>query len=306
VVILVALTAACSSSAKPAATPTTTAPEPLIACGGKTTVHYAKYDGVDPNLNSIDVWRPPAGKDGQCSNRPLVVWIHGGGWTGGDKVDYIPDKVKLFTGAGYAFASVNYRLTNIEVDPPKPAYPVHNKDAADAMAWLIAHAPELGVDVTHVAVLGYSAGGGILGAITTDASYLGAHNLKLTAIRCALDIDGEGFDVPYGATHPDPHVHTSYTNIFGHDPATWKQASPMTHIAADKGIPEYFVAARGPSGRMYEHNEFIKALRAAGVPVTVYDAQGLDHETVSAYIGKPGDNTITPPLMAFITKCFAK
>jgi acetyl esterase/lipase len=276
----------------------------LIPCGGKTTQQYAVYEGVDANLNSLDVWRPPAGKDG-CSNRPLVVWIHGGGWTGGDKVDYIPDKVRLFTEAGYVFASVNYRLTDVALDPPKPAYPVHNKDAADAIAWLVAHGPELGVDLSRIAVLGYSAGGGILGAITTDASYLGAHGLKLDSIRCAADIDGEGFDVPYGATHPDPHVHTSYTNIFGHDPATWKAASPMTHIAAGKGIPDYFVAARGPEGRMYEHNEFINALGAAGVPVTVFDAQALDHETVSAYIGKPGDTTITPPLTDFLKQCFA-
>jgi hypothetical protein len=37
----------------------------------------------------------------------------------------------------------------------------------------------------------------------------------------------------------------------------------------------------------------------------VYDAQRLDHETVSTYLGKPGDATITPPVMDFIKGCFA-
>jgi acetyl esterase/lipase len=275
----------------------------LLPCGGKLTARYAVHDGVDANLNSLDVWRPPAGKRG-CSDRPLVVWVHGGGWTDGDKTDDIESKVSLFTGAGYAFASVNYRLTDVAVDPPQPQYPVHNTDAADGVSWLVVHAPELGVAADRIAVLGYSAGGGIVGAFTTDESYLGAHGLKLDSVRCAASIDGEGFDVPYGATHPDSHVHDSYTNVFGHDPATWETASPINHIAAGKGIPVYFVAARGPEGRMYEHNEFIAKLRAAGVSVTVFDAQALDHETVAKNI-KPGDTTITPPLVDFLEQCFA-
>jgi arylformamidase len=301
--VVVGASAGCSSQGTETAPPkTTTVPKPLVACGGKATVQYARYDGVDAKLNSLDVWRPPAGDDG-CSDRPLVVWVHGGGWTGGDKTDDIETKVRLFTDAGYAFASVNYRLTDVTVDPPKPQYPVHNKDGADGVAWLVAHAPELGVNRDRIAVLGYSAGGGIVGAFTTDESYLGAHGLKLDSIRCAASIDGEGFDVPYGATHPDPLVHDSYTNVWGHDPATWKTGSPIHHIAAGKGIPEYFVAARGPEGRMYEHNAFIAKLREAGVPVTVFDAQALDHETVAKNI-KPGDTTITPPLMDFVKQCF--
>jgi acetyl esterase/lipase len=298
-VVLIATSAACSSS-RSTSSP---APEPLLPCGGKLTVRYAVHEGVDANLNSLDVWRPAAGADG-CSARPLVVWVHGGGWTGGDKSDDIDSKVSLFTQAGDAFASINYRLTNDAVDPPTPQYPVHDQDAADGFSWLVLHAPELGVDVARIAVLGYSAGGGIVGAFTTDESYLGAHGVKLDSIRCAASIDGEGFDVPYGATHPNPNVHSTYTTAFGNDPATWEAASPINHIAPGKGIPTYFVAARGPEGRIHEHNEFIAGLRAAGVSVTVYDAQALDHATVATNI-KPGDTTITPPLMDFIKRCFA-
>ena len=274
----------------------------MLPCGGTTTQRYATHEGVDANLNSLDVYRPPADDDG-CSDRPLVVWVHGGSWKGGDKQDDIASKVAVFTGAGYAVASVNYRLTDDTVEPPTPQYPVHDVDAADAIAWLVAHAPEVGVDVDRIAVLGYSAGGGIVGAIATDESYLGAHDLKLDAIRCAGSIDGEGFDVPYGATHPDPRVQDNYTDVFGDDPARWEGASPIHHVAAGKGIPDYFVAARGPEGRMYEHNELIDGLRAAGVPVTVFDAQALAHDTVATNI-KPGDTTITPHLLDFLAGCF--
>jgi acetyl esterase/lipase len=298
---LVALggTAAACSSSRVTGPPT---PAPLIPCGAKLTARYATHEGVDPNLNSLDVWRPPADAHG-CSDRPLVVWVHGGGWSDGDKTDKIEGKVSLFTSAGYAFASVNYRLTDDTVEPPTPQYPVHDQDAADAVSWLVAHAPELGVDLARIAVLGYSAGGGIVGAFTTDQSYLGAHGVRLDAIRCAASIDGEGFDVPYGATHEDPNVHDAYNTAFGSVPATWQTASPIDHTAAGKGIPTYFVATRGAEGRVYEHNEFITALRNAGVSVTVFDAQALDHATVADNI-KPGDTTITPPLMGFLEQCF--
>ena len=96
--------------------------------------------GVDANLNSLDIYLPPAGEDDDCTGRPLVVWVHGGGWHEGDKTDDIGDKVRLFTGAGYAFASVNYRLTDVTLEPPAPQYPVHDQDTADAVAWLVAHA----------------------------------------------------------------------------------------------------------------------------------------------------------------------
>ena len=51
-------------------------------------------------------------------------------------------------------------------------------------------------------------------------------------------------------------------------------------------------------------NEFVAALRAAGVPVTVLDAQDLNHDEVSVNIGAPGDTVMTPAVMEFLTRCF--
>src|SRR4051812_4239943 len=59
-------------------------PPMLVACGEHRTFAYATPPGVDPNLTSLDVYVPPAGAEG-CRGRPIVVWVHGGGWTGGDK-----------------------------------------------------------------------------------------------------------------------------------------------------------------------------------------------------------------------------
>ena len=211
------------------------------------TFTYAEMTGVDPNRISLDVYTPPA-TDGACADRPLVVWVHGGGWAGGDKAEFMEDKVPLFNGAGFVFASVNYRLTDETLVPPSPQYPVHNDDTAASLAWLVDHAEQIGADPEQIAVLGHSAGGGITAAISTDERYLGRFGLPLDTIGCAGSMDGEGYDVTAGATTSPPEWQPTYTTAFGTDPAVWADASPINHVAADKGIPD--LLRRGTRGRL--------------------------------------------------------
>jgi acetyl esterase/lipase len=267
----------------------------------KQTVQYAGYAGVDPKLTSLDLYLPAV--HAPCHVRPIVVWVHGGAWQGGDKSEYMPDKVALFNGAGYVFASVNYRLTDSSAATPL-RWPVHDDDTADALAWLVSHASEFGGDPHRLAVLGHSAGGGIVAAIATDDRYLGRHHLALDTITCAGSMDGEGYDVVAGATTSPPEYHPTYLAAFGSDPSVWPEASPINHVAAGKGIAAYFVAGRGPEWRLEQHRRFVDALNRAGVPTTVLDARQLEHADLTTDVGAPGDTTVTPPLMSFLTKCF--
>ena len=288
----------------------------LVGCGGgtvatssvcrdspvKETVQYASYPGVDPNLNRLDLYLPSAPEP--CRARPIVVWVHGGGWEGGDKAEFMENKVPLFNGAGYVFASVNYRLSDSS-NPDHLLWPVHDDDAADAVAWLVSHAAQFGGDPRQIAVLGHSAGGGIVAAITTDDRYLGRSDLPLGAIECAGSMDGEGYDVVAGATTSPPEWQPTYLNAFGTDPARWEQASPIRYVAAGKGIPSYFVAARGIDWRLQQHIDFVDALRGAGVPTTVLDSRQLEHADLTTAVGAPGDTVVTPALMSFLHDCFA-
>jgi arylformamidase len=277
---------------------------PLLGCDATGTFAYASHAGVDPNLTSLDVFTPPADEAG-CSGRPMVVWVHGGGWTSGDKSEYMTDKVTLFNGAGFVFASINYRLTDKDLPSPAPQHPVHDQDAADALAWLIDHAAELGGDPDRIAVLGHSAGGGIVSAVATDESYLGRSGVPLDALDCVGSMDGEGYDVVAGATTSPVEIQTGYRNVFGSDPAVWERASPIRHVAPDAGIARFFIAARGTDWRIGQHLAFIEALRMAGIPATVLDATALEHADLATDVGAPDDTVVTPALMDFLAGCFA-
>jgi len=292
-----------SSTTEPTTSSVAVTPTPTVACSTRTTELYAQIPGVDPNLTSLEIFIPAAEEDG-CVGRPLVVWVHGGGWTSGDRSEYLDDKVALFTGAGFVFAAVNYRLTDSAVAPPTPQYPVHDQDTADAIAWLVEHAETYGIDSHRIAVLGHSAGGGITAAISTDEKYLGRHGLPLSTIRCAGSMDGEGYDVVAGASSTNAFAAGTYQNAFGTDSALWAEASPIRHVAAGKGIPKFFIAARGAEWRMEQHNAFIAALDAADVVTTVLDVTTLEHADLTTQIGRPDDTLVTPALMDFLGGCF--
>ena len=83
--------------------------------------------------------------------RPLLVYIHGGGWTGGDKRRN-RRSVQPFLNRGISYAAVNYRLT------PKNPLPAPVHDAARAIQFIRSKAKEWNLDKTRVALTGGSAG----------------------------------------------------------------------------------------------------------------------------------------------------
>jgi len=110
-----------------------------------TITHSNVAYGPDKIRNSLDFWQAPG--DGP---RPLLVNIHGGGWTTGDKSGYFD--YKFFLDKGISCATINYRLTP---DNPLPA-PVH--DAARAIQFLRSKAAEWNIDPNRIALHGESAG----------------------------------------------------------------------------------------------------------------------------------------------------
>jgi acetyl esterase/lipase len=93
-----------------------------------------------------------------------VVFVHGGGWSSGNRTWYRAQGRRA-AARGWVAASIDYRLA------PAHPFPAALDDVRAAVAWVRAHAPELGVDRNRIALVGGSAGGNlVLLAGTTGVS----------------------------------------------------------------------------------------------------------------------------------------
>ena len=109
----------------------------------------------------LDVWVPPNAQAG--ANQPLVIWVHGGGYNMGGKEDRATDALS-YAKAGYVTASVNYRLTpSNDVDGATRTKAIEQAadDLMNAIRYLKLHAGDYHIDVSRIAVVGTSAGGGL-------------------------------------------------------------------------------------------------------------------------------------------------
>src|SRR5882724_12604171 len=98
-------------------------------------------------------------RDASTEPAPVVVWIHGGGWSAGDK---FPTPAARLVAAGYAVASIEYRLTG------EAKFPAQIHDCKAAIRWLRASARKYNLDAAHIGVWGHSSGGHLVSLLGTS------------------------------------------------------------------------------------------------------------------------------------------
>lgn len=179
--------------------------------------------GVDRS-EKLDVYMP----SGEWkNNRPAVLFIHGGGFKGGDKAEFRSASVCAdLARAGYVAVSCNYILSTKE---KSGAWPQNIADCREAVRWMRQNARDLGINPQRIAVAGGSAGGylALMVGLTDEKPELGGNPKATISSKVSAVID------MYGVTSSGKYAKDMLVN-FGAD--TDKLFSPLSYVTS-KSVP---------------------------------------------------------------------
>ena len=237
-----------------------------------------------------------------AQSSPLVVFVHGGAWNAGDKRNATgQEKIDHFLAQGYAFASLNYRLI------PSCTVEEQAQDVASALAFLLAHAGDLGFDPSRVVLMGHSAGAHLAALVGTDMRCLAAVGLGPDTLRGIVLLDGAAYDVPYQVDNVGKMMQRTYLEAFGKDESRQLELSPIHHADAPNVAAFLILHVQRPDS-IAQSNALAAALNAAGTDAQVmgFEGKGLaGHLEINRRLGDP-TYPATPVVDRWLNQVFAQ
>jgi acetyl esterase/lipase len=195
-----------------------------------TYTHTPHRYGPDP-LHTLDLYRPRGITE---ANPPVIVYLHGGGWTGGDKDELVAKKplgrsIVAQLREGFVVVSANYRLAF--TDP----FPAAVLDVKRAVRWL--HTLP-GYERSPVVLAGSSAGGNlaVMAAVSAGVPWLEPDETGRTDVRAAVSLDGP---VDLDSMQSQPWFTTSWAFFGSHEPGTANYAHFGPHLETGELVPAY-------------------------------------------------------------------
>lgn len=226
----------------------------------------------------LDVYTP---EQRSGSPRPLIVWIHGGGWQSGSK-ENCPPLRGGYVEQGYVLASLNYRLSGDAV------FPAQIEDCKSAIRWLRVHAADYNIDPDRIGVWGSSAGGHLVALLGTSGDVaefdVGSHLNVSSRVQAVCDFFGptdfiafvksKGYESHSNANSPESKL---IGGLVLEHPEKAAKANPITYVTPDDPP---FLIVHGDSDPLVPLNQselLFDALKGAGTRVHLHTIHGAGH-----------------------------
>lgn len=186
-----------------------------------------EYKNINGRSLQMDIYKPKE----MAKAAPLLVFIHGGGWRGGNRADYLV-YLTHFAKLGYVTATISYRFLK------EAPYPACVEDITDAVQFLYQNGEKYNYDPDRICLIGGSAGSHLAmlaaygwkkAGIQADSATTMGNKHKIKAV---VEIYGPiDFTTEYARNHP------TITGFMAHSyqeaPQLYVEASPITYVTRD-------------------------------------------------------------------------
>ncbi|MEM8561165.1 MAG: alpha/beta hydrolase [Pseudomonadota bacterium] len=182
--------------------------------------------------NYLDIYQPSEPREGGF---PLLLQVHGGGWTIGNKENQGLPLMHHMAERGWLCVAINYRLS------PRAVFPDHIIDVKKAIAWIRANVSEYGGNPDFIAITGGSAGGHLssLAALTpNEAAWQPGFEEVDTTLQAAVPFYGvydfiDRFDLRDKMSLQGFLENRVMPGKLRDNPELWDVASPLSHVSAE-------------------------------------------------------------------------
>jgi len=226
--------------------------------------YYEGYTNDNSVLNNkdcqLDLYYPKDSKD-----FPTVVWLHGGGLTGGER-----NFSNKLLNKEVAIVAVGYRKS------PSVKYPSYIEDAAAALNWTFKNIEKFGGNINKIVLSGVSAGGYLALMLALDKKYTKKYNIDVNTLSSVVSISGQAVT----------HYTVRSERGIPYWQATIDDAAPIFHVRNDACKIILIVGGREEEiYRRYDENTYLEGmLKLVGhKDIYFYSVDHIDHANIPSY-----------------------
>jgi acetyl esterase/lipase len=245
--------------------------------GDSAPAETARYVSGGAENQSLEIYLPP-GNANSAAKKPVLIFVHGGGWSGGDRTLLAPH-ARYFAARGWVSVNISYRL----ISEPGVTLQKAADDVRAAYDWVKNAAAQRSWDAGRISAFGESAGGQLacaLGVLPPDPQRWRAHSLVL--VNPVLDLT----TLPWSLGAPGVREGGPITpaNIAQH-PA--RAVSPLFHLTADSPPILVLHGRKDTSVPVTQAEAFAAAGKKNGAHVELFVFENMAHAFLLKQYGNP-------------------
>ncbi len=209
---------------------------------------------------------------------PCVVFIHGGGWQGGNRKVHTPHVLE-FAKRGFVSATIQYRLV------PKAVFPAQVEDVKCAIRYLRANAEKHQLNPDKIGAVGFSAGAHLsmlLGTMDEKDGLEGSgghadQSSKVQAVVAFFGPTDLAADFPTTPVDVPSLIHKFLSGTREEKPDNYKAASPITYVDKDDAPTLIYHGMKDRLVPFAQAEKMAEVMHQAGMAGRVELMLGADH-----------------------------